>query len=129
MSEQKRTENNAPTPPTKITLEKLKSSLGLFVYIKPYIWHFIGGLILLSASSIIFMIFPKAAGEMANTANGKANWHFSVQEYGLIFLVILIIQGVISYLRLFQSEAWQILDKIYTIKSSVRQWRFSKRDV
>ena len=99
MSQEKRTENNAPTPPTKITLEKLKSSLGLFVYIKPYIWHFIGGLILLSASSIIFMIFPKAAGEMANTANGKANWHFSVQEYGLIFLVILIIQGVISYFR------------------------------
>lgn len=45
------------------------------------------------------MIFPAAAGEMANTAIGKSKWNISVKQFGLIFLVILVIQGFLSYLR------------------------------
>lgn len=45
------------------------------------------------------MIFPGAAGEMANAAIGKGTWNISVEKFGLIFLVILIIQGVLSFFR------------------------------
>jgi ABC-type multidrug transport system fused ATPase/permease subunit len=45
------------------------------------------------------MIFPGAAGEMANAANGNSRLPYTVSQYGLLFLVILIIQGGFSYLR------------------------------
>mgnify|MGYP000864728252 CR=1 FL=1 len=85
----------------KVTLskEKIKKALKIFQYIKPYRVHFIIGLILLSASSLLFMIFPGAAGEMANTATGKGKLSIPVRNFGWIFLVILVIQGVISYFR------------------------------
>lgn len=47
----------------------------------------------------MFMIFPAAAGEMANAAVGKGKWNIPVKQFGLIFLSILIIQGVLSYFR------------------------------
>lgn len=85
----------------KVTLskEKIKKALKIFQYIKPYRIHFIIGLVLLSASSLLFMIFPGAAGEMANTATGKGKLSIPVKNFGWIFLVILVIQGIISYFR------------------------------
>jgi ABC-type multidrug transport system fused ATPase/permease subunit len=47
----------------------------------------------------MFMIFPAAAGEMANAAIGKGKLNIPVEKFGLIFLVILIIQGLLSYFR------------------------------
>ena len=76
-----------------------KRVLKIFAFIRPYRWYFIVGLILLGVSSSLFMIFPGAAGEMANTAVGKSRFDFSVKDYGLLFLVILIVQGVFSYYR------------------------------
>ncbi len=84
----------------KITREGLKNVVKIFKYIKPYHWYFILGLVMLSLSSLIFMIFPGAAGEMANTANGTPKFeNITVRDYGLIFLVILVIQGILSYYR------------------------------
>lgn len=84
----------------KITREGLKNVAKIFKYIKPYRLYFISGLVMLSLSSVIFMIFPGAAGEMANTANGTPKFeNITVRDYGIIFLVILIIQGVLSYFR------------------------------
>lgn len=57
------------------------------------------GLILLVVSSLIFMIFPGAAGEMANAANGNSRLPYSVGQYGLLFLIILVLQGTFSYFR------------------------------
>ncbi|NOT36675.1 MAG: ATP-binding cassette domain-containing protein [Saprospiraceae bacterium] len=56
-------------------------------------------MICLVISSSMFMIFPAAAGEMANAAIGKGKWNISVKDFGLLFLVILVVQGVLSYLR------------------------------
>jgi ATP-binding cassette, subfamily B, bacterial len=47
----------------------------------------------------MFMIFPAAAGEMANAAIGKGKWDISVKEFGLIFLIILVLQSILSYFR------------------------------
>lgn len=83
----------------KLSKEKIKNALKIFKYIRPYKVQFIIGLLLLSTSSLLFMIFPGAAGEMANTATGKGKLSIPVKNFGWIFLIILIIQGVISYFR------------------------------
>lgn len=56
-------------------------------------------MICLVISSSMFMIFPGAAGEMANAAIGKGHWNIPVENFGWIFLAILIVQGALSYLR------------------------------
>ncbi len=83
----------------KLTLAGLTTSYKIFRYIRPYKRQFILGMICLIISSSMFMIFPAAAGEMANTAIGKGKWNISVRDFGLIFLVILIIQSILSYFR------------------------------
>jgi ATP-binding cassette, subfamily B, bacterial len=89
-------ENERP----KISKDGLKKVIRIFQYIRPYQARFFLGLLMLSLSSLIFMIFPGAAGEMANTANGTPRFEqFTVKDYGIVFLVILIIQGFLSYFR------------------------------
>lgn len=82
-----------------ITRSRLQSTARIFRFIKPYKWSFIFGMLMLSGSSLVFMLFPGAAGEMANTASGNSKFDFTLQEYGLFFLVLLIVQGIFSYFR------------------------------
>ncbi len=86
-------------PREAVTKEKLQSAAGIFRFIRPYKWSFIFGMLLLSASSLVFMLFPGAAGEMANTASGNPKFDYTLKEYGQFFIVLLIVQGVFSYLR------------------------------
>ena len=99
----------------------LRSFFRIFNYIRPYSIQFIFGLILLALGSLLFMIFPGAAGEMANAAAGESRFDFEVSDYGLIFLVILIFQGAFSYIR-------TILFAVVSEKSmaDVRKELFSK---
>lgn len=83
----------------RIDWQELKEVAYIFRFIRPYRWAFILGLILIVISSSLVMIFPGAAGEMANTAIGKPKFDLSVKQYGILFLVILILQGIISYWR------------------------------
>lgn len=83
----------------KISRDSIAKATKVFRFIKPYKWSFIFGMVCLIISSSIFMIFPGAAGEMANTAIGKGKWNIRVQDFGFIFLGILILQGLLSYLR------------------------------
>lgn len=85
----------------KLDRQKLLAGLFIFKYIKPYLGYFILGMVLLILGSVIFMVFPGLAGEMANIAIGKDKYQLglSINDFGLIFLVILLVQGVFSYLR------------------------------
>ncbi len=83
----------------KISKEGLLKAYRILRFITPYKWSFILGMVCLIISSSMFMIFPAAAGEMANAAIGKGKWNISVQSFGLLFLAILIVQGILSYLR------------------------------
>ena len=84
-----------------ITRSKLANSVKIFRFIRPYRWSFYIGLFLLSISSLMFMIFPGAAGEMANKASGQPTKILDLElwEYGGFFLILLILQGVTSYFR------------------------------
>lgn len=66
---------------------------------RPYRWYFIFGMLCLSLSSVMFMLFPAAAGEMANTAAGKSKYNYTINQYGLFFIVLLVAQGILSYGR------------------------------
>lgn len=93
----------------KVSKESLKKSLRVFKYIKPYLGYFIAAMVFLVAGSLIFMALMGLPGEMANVATGKPttikfnNYEFhhnlEVEDFGWIFLIALIIQGVLSYLR------------------------------
>ncbi|MDQ3141321.1 MAG: ABC transporter ATP-binding protein/permease [Bacteroidota bacterium] len=83
----------------KISKEGLLKAYRIIRFIKPYRSSFILGMICLVISSSLFMIFPGAAGEMANVAIGKGHWNIPVNQFGWIFLVILILQGILSYFR------------------------------
>jgi ABC-type multidrug transport system fused ATPase/permease subunit len=83
----------------KFTLQQLKEVKGMLYFIKPYRWHFIGGLILLFLGSLMFMIFPYLAGELADVATGTSKLGLDLNQIGLILIVILVLQGIMSYLR------------------------------
>ncbi len=83
----------------KLKWASLREATAIFKFIRPYQLYFYLGLFLLVASSLVFMIFPGAAGEMANAANGTSKFPYTVQQYGILFLIILIIQGIFSYFR------------------------------
>jgi len=83
----------------KLNKQGLLKAYRIFRFIRPYRWSFILGMLCLVISSSMFMIFPAAAGEMANTAIGKGKWSLNVSDFGLLFLVILVIQGLLSYFR------------------------------
>jgi len=83
----------------KITKEKLSNSLSIFKYVLPYKWHFIFGMFLLVAGTLIFMLIPKICGELVNVATGNAEMGFDINQLGLSLIVILVLQGLISFLR------------------------------
>ena len=49
----------------KLTKKNVGDALKVFKYIKPYMGHFIGGMIFLVLGSLMFMVFPGAAGELS----------------------------------------------------------------
>lgn len=87
------------TPRPKFNWQQLRETRSMLRFINPYRWYFIGGLILLFFSSMVFMVFPYMAGELADVATGKSKLGLSLNDIGLILIAILLIQGVISYLR------------------------------
>lgn len=88
-----------PESKPRMNWARLQESLYVFKYIRPYRWQFVGGLILLALSSLLFMALLPLSGEMLDIALGKSAWKFSLTQMGLLLFVYLVIQGVISYFR------------------------------
>ncbi len=97
MSESKVGISSAP----KLSKQSFKNSLQIFRYIKPYMGYFVIAMVLLVFGSLMFMALMGLPGEMANTAIGKPKFEFgiAVKDYGWLFLIILILQGILSYFR------------------------------
>jgi ATP-binding cassette, subfamily B, bacterial len=83
----------------RITVKDLKNAMQVFSFMKPYKWHFIVGFALLVIASILFMTFPKVIGEMMKAAEGKSEYSFTVNQYMLVLIAILLIQGLFSFIR------------------------------
>jgi ATP-binding cassette, subfamily B, bacterial len=83
----------------KLSWSKVKESLKLFSYIRPYRSHFIIGIILLALSSAVFFVFPYSIGLSMDVAEGKSKIPVTLNQIGLGLLVVLLLQSVISYFR------------------------------
>ena len=83
----------------KLTLQQLREVRSMLGFIRPYRWHFIGGLLLLFLGSMVFMVFPYLAGELADVATGTSKLGLDLDQIGLILIVILVLQGIMSFLR------------------------------
>jgi len=82
----------------KLSRESLREALKIFEFVRPYRFQFVFGLVLLFLSSSIFMIFPYLIGKMLDVAQGVVV-DFDLKRMGIWLVVILAVQGVISYLR------------------------------
>lgn len=87
----------------RLNKDNLSHALGIFRYVKPQMGYFIAGMILLVIGSIIFMVLMGLPGEMVKKASGGETYDFGrdlqVKDYGLVFIVLLVIQGIMSYFR------------------------------
>ncbi len=98
MARKRNTEfDDAPKP--KLTQESLREAVKSFQFIKPYRWSFYGGMFLLFISSMVFMIFPRIIGELVDIAQGNSRFDFSLKELGVGMVIILLVQGIVSYAR------------------------------
>lgn len=87
------------TPPPKFSKTTAKKALRIFSYIHPYRYYFGLGMVLLFVSSLVFMIFPAASGEILNVATGKGEYGFSLDQIALGLLMILLVQSGVSFVR------------------------------
>ena len=87
-------------PKTKVTKENFRDSLKIFSFVQPYKWSYIIGLVLLFLSSVSFMVFPFMFGLMMDIAQGKSKVSLSLENAGLILVVVLAVQGFVSYARI-----------------------------
>jgi ATP-binding cassette, subfamily B, bacterial len=85
--------------PPRFSKVALRKGIRLFRFIRPYRWSFIGGMLLLAISSLVFMVFPIASGEIINIATGKGEYGLSLNDIGLGLLAILGVQSVVSFSR------------------------------
>ncbi len=85
---------------TKLTRKSIAEALQIFKYIKPYKWYFISALILLFFSNLTFMSIPFFIGLLVDIALGNSDLDFTLNDVGIILIIILILQGVFGYARI-----------------------------
>ena len=87
----------------KVSLNKknLSGAIKIFKYITPHMLYFIAGMFLLVIGSLVFMVLMGIPGEMANVASGTPRFDLglTIQDFGKIMIVLLVIQGLFSYFR------------------------------
>ena len=90
-------EQDGPRP--KFSWDSTRKALRIFRYLRPYASHFLFGMAVLVLSSLVFMVFPIASGEIINVATGKGEYGLDLNTIGLGLLIILGIQSVVSFIR------------------------------
>ena len=84
----------------KITLTGLRRLFRLYRYLKPYKWEYGLGMVFLVGSSAASLAFPKLLGEIVDLGN-QGMLGQGINRIALILLLVLIIQSVFSYFRIF----------------------------
>ena len=92
---------SGPEPKDKVKVDKqgLKKALKIFRFVIPYKWTFITGMLFLLLSNLTTMSFPLLIGQMTKVIEGKSNYH--INEVTLFFFAVLIIQAILSFLRIY----------------------------
>jgi len=101
----RKTPSKDELPKAKLNFKNLRRSSRLFKYLGKEKWKFILGMVFLTASAGVGLIFPMKSGEMlgyigdATTDTGTIQQNLS--EVGLALLIILIAQAVFSFGRVY----------------------------
>ena len=92
-------------PKAKLNAENLKKSFKLFDYLGRNKWQFGLGLVFLAASAGVGLYFPMISGKMfgifGDSATEKDVLEKSLKETGFILLILLAVQGVFSFGRVY----------------------------
>lgn len=83
----------------KLNPGEFKKAIKIFRFLRPYRYRFFTGLVLLGISSMVFMIFPQASGELLDIATGTSKRGLTLNQVGIGLLCILVVQSFISYTR------------------------------
>lgn len=83
-----------------ITLSGLRKLFKLYHYMKPYKWEYALGLFFLLGSSSASLVFPKLLGELVDYGN-QGVLSDQINRIALILIVVLVVQSVFSYFRIF----------------------------
>lgn len=100
-----RRKNNKDLPKVKLTKDNLSQALRVFTYIRPHMGYFIAGMVMLVLGSLFFMALMGLPGEMVKLASGEKlsldiGLDLDVKDFGIIFLIFLVAQSVMSYFRI-----------------------------
>lgn len=92
-------------PKAKLNKENLQRSLRLFAYIKDNKWKFFWGMFFLLGTAAVGLIFPLVSGKMfsffGETNKPTEQLELELLDTGKLLLLILIIQGIFSFGRVF----------------------------
>ena len=87
------------TPPARITKDRLRRSLRIFDYVWRYRWLYVLSLIILSLSSLVFLVILQLPGEALNVYNGEGKYGLTVDQVFLLIAGLLVVQAPLSYYR------------------------------
>lgn len=86
----------------KFNKESFYNSIKIFGYVKPYIGYFLVSMFMLFISTITFMVIPSLLGMLFDVAKQEElMFNLTLEKLGLIMIVILVIQGIASYARIY----------------------------
>jgi ATP-binding cassette, subfamily B, bacterial len=85
-------------PLNKASLQKLA---GIFRYMLPHKGTFMIGLCALAVSIATTIAFPRLAGELLDIATGKPKYFQTVNEGGIALMILLLVQGLASFIRVY----------------------------
>jgi ATP-binding cassette, subfamily B, bacterial len=89
----------APKDKRKISKEGLRNTRRLFGFTKPYMGHYMVGMVFLVFSTLTTLVFPILIGEMTKVMERKSN--FTIDQVAIFFAVILLLQGLFSFFRVY----------------------------
>ncbi|MFT4733960.1 MAG: ATP-binding cassette subfamily B protein [Algoriphagus sp.] len=101
----------------KFSKEGFKKALELGKFVLPYKWTFLMGLAFLVVSTSTSLTFPSLIGEVTRVIEGNSD--YTLNQIVLFFGVILVIQGIFSFLRVYlfsyvsQNVAADIRKKVF----------------
>ncbi|HOO11075.1 MAG TPA: ABC transporter transmembrane domain-containing protein, partial [Cyclobacteriaceae bacterium] len=86
----------------KLTRPGFRKLVGIFKFVAPYKWTLFLGILCLTLSSVTLLSFPYFAGKLLDVASGKGGFILTtINQIALALLVILIVQGVFSFVRVY----------------------------
>lgn len=92
-------------PKAKFNLVNIKKSFRLFKYLGPHKWKFALGMFFLFGTAGVGLYFPLISGKMfgyfGQTGKSVEQMHSELMSIGQLLLLILVVQGVFSFGRVF----------------------------